>query len=507
MAKPFHQLLAESLTRAEEASKDGIVRTDAISRVDRERLQKGGWLMPVASGWYLLCSPQAKEGESTAWYASYWHFIAQYLKFRLDDDYCLSAESSLDVHIGSTVIPKQLIVMAKHGSNQTISLPFEVSILIYKDRKKFPQEVETKDNIRVMPITLALCRVSNTFFEKDPISAEIALSLIRDPSQLNTILLDSGTVMAAGRLAGAYHHIGRENFGEQIIGAMNAAGYDVKMTNPFLSTRTTFSVKEYMTSPYKARIISMWSALRGNIIKTFPQKAQTKYKIDDLIDKINEIYVNDAYHSLSIEGYRVSKELIVKIRDGNWNPNNSDFDRDQRNAMAAKGYYNAFNAVKNSIRKIFAGDDVAKTIKHDLTIWYQELFSPSIEAGLIERKQLAGYRNDRVFIRNSLHTPPPKEAVLDCMEAFFQCLANEDNPVVRAILGHFIFVFIHPYMDGNGRIGRFIMNVLWVTAGYPWTIVRVESRRQYMESLEKASVNNDIIEFTKVIADEMAVKW
>ena len=313
--------------------------------------------------------------------------------------------------------------------------------------------------------------------------------------------------MAASRLAGAYQHIGRENFGEQIVGAMNAAGYDVKMINPFLPNLTTFSIKEYMASPYKARIISMWCAFRENIIDTFPQSTPNQYKIDELIERIDEIYVNDAYHSLSIEGYRVSKDLIAKIKEGNWNPDNNEIDRDQRNAMAAKGYYNAFIAVKESIRKIFAGENIAKTIKHDMTFWYQELFSPSIDAGLVERKHLAGYRNDRVFIKNHCILGPPKEAVLDCVEAFFECLSKEDNPVVRAILGHFIFVFIHPYMDGNGRIGRFIMNVLWVTAGYPWTIVRLESRMQYLQSLEKASVDNNITDFIKLIANEMAFEW
>ena len=71
-------------------------------------------------------------------------------------------------------------------------------------------------------------------------------------------------------------------------------------------------------------------------------------------------------------------------------------------------------------------------------------------------------------------------------------MRNEDDPIVRAVLGHFIFVFIHPYMEGNGRIGRFLMNVLWCDAGYPWTIVRLESRKEYLQSLEAASVNKNI---------------
>ena len=152
------------------------------------------------------------------------------------------------------------------------------------------------------------------------------------------------------------------------------------------------------------------------------------------------------------------------------------------------------------------GSDVAAVIQRDLSKWYQALFSPSVEAGLVESVHLAGYRNDRVFIRHSLHVPPPKEAVLDCMDAFFTCLSNEDNPVVRAVLGHFIFVFIHPYMDGNGRIGRFLMNVLWSTTGYPWTIVRLESRKEYLKSLEVASVNKNIIPFSIFLADEMSMK-
>nr|NGX46768.1 hypothetical protein [Chlamydiota bacterium] len=74
---------------------------------------------------------------------------------------------------------------------------------------------------------------------------------------------------------------------------------------------------------------------------------------------------------------------------------------------------------------------------------------------------------------------------------------------VRAILGHFIFVFIHPYMDGNGRIGRFLMNVMLASGGYPWTVVKVKNRKKYFEALECASVDEDIEPFAKFIASEL----
>ncbi len=81
------------------------------------------------------------------------------------------------------------------------------------------------------------------------------------------------------------------------------------------------------------------------------------------------------------------------------------------------------------------------------------------------------------------------------MEALSEMMKEESDPLVRAILGHFFFVFIHPYMDGNGRTARFAMNSQLVTGGYPWVVVPMESREQYMKALEKASVEEEINDF------------
>ena len=71
---------------------------------------------------------------------------------------------------------------------------------------------------------------------------------------------------------------------------------------------------------------------------------------------------------------------------------------------------------------------------------------------------------------------------------------------MRVVLGHFIFVYIHPYFDGNGRIARFLMNAIMASGGYPWTVIPVEKRDEYMASLEKASVGNEIIDFVNFIS-------
>ncbi len=114
-----------------------------------------------------------------------------------------------------------------------------------------------------------------------------------------------------------------------------------------------------------------------------------------------------------------------------------------------------------------------------------------------------GYRRHQVYIRNSRHTPPAKEYLLDSMEAFFQCLQEEDHPGVRAVLGHCLFVSIHPYMDGNGRTGRFLMNAMLASGGYPWTIIQVEHRDRYFVALESASVDANILPFIEFVVSEM----
>jgi len=112
---------------------------------------------------------------------------------------------------------------------------------------------------------------------------------------------------------------------------------------------------------------------------------------------------------------------------------------------------------------------------------------------------LAGYRNAPVYIRHSKHVPPRHDAVRDCMPAFFDLLSEEAEPSVRVVLGHFLFVYIHPYVDGNGRMGRFLMNVMLAADGYPWTVIPVDKRDTYMEALEMASVKQDIGPFSEFL--------
>jgi hypothetical protein len=172
--------------------------------------------------------------------------------------------------------------------------------------------------------------------------------------------------------------------------------------------------------------------------------------------------------------------------------------------MAAKGYHATFQAVLDSLREILGGQPAPGVANRDMPGWYRALFSPSVQAGLLPAYSLAGHRNRPVFIRGSEHVPPPHEAVPELLDTLFELLAAEPSAGVQAVLGHFLFVYIHPYSDGNGRLGRFILNTLLASGGYPWTVIRVEHRKAYMAALENASVRHDIGDFTRFVAAEMA---
>jgi Fic family protein len=280
---------------------------------------------------------------------------------------------------------------------------------------------------------------------------------------------------------------------------MAAAGYDVRETDPF-EDRPALALPARETSPYVNRIRLLWQKMRGPIIERFPKAPGLPRNANVYMKGVEEVYVTDAYHSLSIEGYRVSTDLIERVRSGRWNPDGSEEDREQRNAMAARGYFQAFQAVQQSIGKVLKGDHAGEIAREDHRAWYREMFAPSVTAGLLRPADLAGYRDGQVYIRQSKHVPLNRDAVRDAMPAFFDLLCEETDPTVRVVLGHFVFVYIHPYMDGNGRIGRFLMNLMMAAGGYPWTVIPVADRNAYMAALERASVREDIRPFAEFLA-------
>ena len=500
-----HEKLAASLTALEKLQRNGrrVFRSRELSRTDRERLVAQGFLRVVIKGWLISVNTGTAEGDTTPWHASFWEFCTAYCEERFGNDWHLSPEQSLLLHAESTVIPQQIIVYTSKGTNNAIALLFGISLYDLRQKQMPPPEdLVTRAGLHIHAPAAALIKVPESFFMNHPVEAQVVLAAIRDSSELLGRLLDGGHSVVAGRLAGALRHVGRAALADDIVKTMKAAGYDVRESNPF-NPEAKLGALSPGVPPIVGRIEALWEAAREAVLGVFPESPGPPGDQERYMRFVEEIYVSDAYHSLSIEGYSVTSELIERLRSGGWNPDGDQRDRENRDALAARGYWQAFQLVKADVAKIIGGADAAALTLSSHRDWYRALFEPSVAAGLLRASALAGYRHHRVYLRGSRHVPPNHEVVPDAMTALFGLLAREAEPGVRAVLGHWLFGYVHPYPDGNGRMARFLMNTMLASGGFPWTVIRVEDRKAYLAALESASVAQDVEPFARFIAERV----
>ncbi|MBI9061950.1 MAG: Fic family protein [Marinilabiliaceae bacterium] len=502
MATPAEKLAKslEELKKLQNEKGIAIIKANDLSRVHKERLKENGFIKEVIKGWYISSRPDEKDGDTTSWFMSFWSFAAVYLNARFHTDWCLSPEQSLLLLSGNMTVPAQLLVRSPKANNNNVLLLHSTSFFDLKLEIPAIDSRDTIESLQVYSLADGLIACGADFFNRHATDARTCLSMIRDASELLGKLLNGGHSVIAGRLAGAFRNIGNNSIADNIINTMKSVGYDVRENDPFEEV-LEISLNTRETSPYANRIKLMWHQMRQAVIDNFPKEKKQPSNIEGYLLEVEEHYTDDAYHSLSIEGYQVTTELIERVRGGNWNPDDNEVDSKERNAMAARGYYQAFQAVKKSIKSILEGEQAGDVADKDHSTWYRELFAPSVTAGLLKPADLAGYRNNQVYIKGSMHTPLNPDAVRDAMPTLFELLKEEEVPGVRAVLGHFIFVYIHPYMDGNGRIGRFLFNTMLASGGYSWAVVPVGQRDAYMAALEKASAGQDITDFARFLGE------
>lgn len=133
-----------------------------------------------------------------------------------------------------------------------------------------------------------------------------------------------------------------------------------------------------------------------------------------------------------------------------------------------------------------------------------ELIVKDIHAILTENILQGGiYRQEEVRISGAGHIPPVGDEMLHQIKNFYadmQWKCNSVNPIEYAAWTHAEFVRIHPFIDGNGRTSRLLMNYQLMSAGFLPVSVAKENRLEYYEALEKYAVYNDLQEFADLVA-------
>ena len=488
----LNQKLADALTQLKQLSGDNkrrIFKSGEFDRQHRELLVKNGYLTEIINGWVMVAKPDARPGDTVTWYSSYWEFVREYLNDRFGKDWILSPETSIPLLAENQNVPAQIVVQSPSGSNRPVDLPLKTSIFAYRIKQLPAFAPADKSGLRLYPPAEALTAAAPALWVSSAAEAVAVLGSLRGTSQLLAPLLREANIAAANRIAGALTKIGRDNDANEIVKTMELAGHQIRPVDPF--KRPVPMTVPRPALPIVTRTKLLWAELREQALQGFTTEPRIINDRDSYMDSVDELYTADAYHSLSIEGYHVTEELIERVRSGNWNPGQVENDRKQSDTLAARGYWQAFQKVRNAVEEIITGGNAAEIVEGNIQAWYRELFQPSAAAGLIPIERLAGWRQHLIYLSNSPHVPVAWESLPDAMEAYFDCMREEKDPRVRAVLGHFVFTWIHPFADGNGRCGRFIMNCMMASGGFPWTIIPVERRAEYLEALEAASGKHD----------------
>ena len=214
-------------------------------------------------------------------------------------------------------------------------------------------------------------------------------------------------------------------------------------------------------SPYAERFAEI-DALKAELDKRRPL---TKGELKRLQE---EFLVEYTYHSNAIEGNTLTLQETALVLEG------ITIDKKPlKDHLEAIGHKDAFLYVQDLVKKqIPFSESIIKQI-HTLV--------------LMDRPEDRGiYRHIPVRIMGAYHVPPDPVLVPEQMENLIAAFTGNTNqhPIGRAAWFHLNFEGIHPFVDGNGRTGRLILNLMLMQSGYPPINVKYSDRKRYYEAFD-----------------------
>ena len=247
----------------------------------------------AGKGWYIGALSEDGAGVSTAW-TSFWRFCSDYLKHRLGTDWCLSPEQSLSLHASNRSVPRQLLVRVPKGRNNVTILPHDTPVLEVRSAMPDIADIVELEGMRVFRLRAALVGCSARFFGQCPADARTALALIHDAQDILRQPLAGGCTIA-GRLAGAFRDMGRTRMANDIVGAMRAAGFTERGSDPFAARAAN-----------SARARKCWrrSCRRGLHGRPVASNLPKRERVLHLFD------TRFASESSTLPGYRMSSDFL-----------------------------------------------------------------------------------------------------------------------------------------------------------------------------------------------------
>jgi Fic family protein len=206
-----------------------------------------------------------------------------------------------------------------------------------------------------------------------------------------------------------------------------------------------------------------------------------------LVKKLwEQMQIEFAYNSNAIEGNTLSlRETQLVIEEGITVRGKS-----LREHLEARNHPDAIDYVEKLARKKTA-------IRQDDVLRVHELLLRGVDD-----ENAGKYRSGQVRVAGATFMPPSAERIQSMISELLQTLGqnpDELRPIELAAFFHHRFVYIHPFLDGNGRTARLLMNVVLLRTGYPFTVLLKVDRPKYLRALSEAD-NGNLIPFANFVA-------
>ena len=233
-------------------------------------------------------------------------------------------------------------------------------------------------------------------------------------------------------------------------------------------------------SPY-AELFAEVDAMKAELDKRRPLTQGELQRLQE------EFLVEYTYNSNAIEGNTLTLQETALVLEG------VTVDKKPlKDHLEAVGHRDAFLYVQELVKdNVPFSEYIIKQI-HTLV--------------LMDRPEDRGvYRRIPVRIMGAYHEPPDPILVPEQMEKLVAEFAGNKkmHPIERAALFHLKFEGIHPFVDGNGRTGRLIMNLMLMQAGYPPINVKYSDRKRYYEAFDGYYQDNSSANMISIIAEEL----
>ena len=149
----------------------------------------------------------------------------------------------------------------------------------------------------------------------------------------------------------------------------------------------------------------------------------------------------------------------------------------------------------NHKKAILYLDDLVKD-KRPITEWNIKSIHQLILKE-IDNENAGRYRKENVMIKGALHIPPDSMKIPELMEKLILNYEtwNKYHPIIKSALLHGELVKVHPFIDGNGRTSRLLMNLDLMNSGYNPVIIKKGDRLEYYQALDKAHITGNYTDF------------